>query len=449
MLSSKNKVFIRGLFAAGATAAAVFSTPANAALPIESWTAASGAKVMFMRAEALPMLDVRVDFFAGSRADPKGKEGLASATSDMIGRGAEGLSENEIADGFADTGAQFSSSAGSDSAGVQLRTLTSEPEFSKAIALMKTVLQKPVFDGNILAREMARSVAGLKEALTKPDTLADRAFATALYPSHPYGMHTTEASLNAITLADVQQFYNTRYLGNKAVVSIVGNITRAHAEKLANELTAGLPKGEIEGNPLGGTGFQELQAAMKGQTIQIDHPAAQSHVLMGLPAMRRGAADYFDLLVANHVLGGGGFVSRLMNEIREKRGLAYSTYSYFMPAGDAGPFQAGVQTKKESTGEAVRIMRNTILEFIEKGPTQAELIAAKQNLIGGFPLRIDSNGKLLGNISMMGLHDLPLDYLDTWTDEIEKVTVQSAREAFARHVNPEKLVTVVVGGEVE
>lgn len=449
MLSSKNKIFIRGLFAAGATAAAVFAAPANAALPIESWTAASGAKVMFMRAEALPMLDVRVDFPAGSRADPKGKEGLASATGDMIGRGAEGLSENDIADGFADTGAQFSGGASSDSAGVQLRTLTSEPEFSKAISLMKTVLQKPVFNADILARETARSVAGLKEALTKPDTLADRAFATALYPNHPYGTHTTEASLNAITVADVEQFYKTRYLGNKAVVSLVGNITRAQAEQLANELTAGLPKGELQGNPLGGADYQELQAAMKGQTIQIDHPAAQSHILMGLPAMRRGAPDYFDLLVANHILGGGGFVSRLMDEIREKRGLAYSTYSYFMPAGDAGPFQAGVQTKKESTAEAVQIMRRTILDFIEKGPTQAELNAAKQNLIGGFPLRIDSNGKLLGNISMMGLHGLPLNYLDNWTAEIEKVTVQSAREAFARHVKADKLVTVVVGGKVE
>lgn len=447
MLSSNNKVFIRGLFAAGATAAAVFATPASAALPIESWTAQSGAKVMFMRAEALPMLDVRVDFPAGSRADPKGKEGLASATGDMLGRAAEGLTETEIADGFADTGAQFSGGAGTDSAGVQLRTLTSEPEFSKAMTLMKTVLQKPVFKADILARENSRAVASLKESLTKPDTLADRAFSKALYPDSPYGTLVTEASLNAITLADVEQFYKTRYLGNKAVVSLVGDISREQAEKLANELTAGLPTGELEGNPLGGAEFTELQAAMKGQTIQIEHPAAQSHVLMGLPAMRRGAPDYFDLLVANHVLGGGGFVSRLMDEIREKRGLAYSAYSYFMPAGDAGPFQAGVQTKKESTAEAVSIMRKTILDFIEKGPTQAELNAAKQNLIGGFPLRIDSNSKLIGNISMMGVHDMPLDYLDNWTAEIEKVTVQSAREAFAKHVNPEKLVTVVVGGK--
>ncbi|HEX4857113.1 MAG TPA: insulinase family protein, partial [Limnobacter sp.] len=151
----------------------------------------------------------------------------------------------------------------------------------------------------------------------------------------------------------------------------------------------------------------------------------------------------------NHILGGGGFVSRLMDEIREKRGLAYSAYSYFMPAGDAGPFQAGVQTKKESTGESVRIMRKTITDFIEKGPTQAELEAAKKNLVGGFPLRIDSNGKLLSNISMMGLHNLPLNYLDNWTAEVNKVTVESARKAFARHVSADKLVTVVVGGKIE
>jgi zinc protease len=449
MLTRQKNTFLPGLLAALMALLIGFSTSASAALPIESWTAQSGAKVLFMRAEALPMLDVRVDFPAGSRVDPKGKEGLADSTANLIGRGAEGLSENDIADGFADTGALFSGGAGGDSAGFQLRVLTSEPEFSKAIGLMKIVLQKPVFNADVLARENARSVASLKESLTQPDTLAERAFAQALYPNHPYGALVTEASLSSTSLQDVQQFYNKRYLGNKAVVSLVGNVTRQQAEQLANDLTAGLPKGELEGNPLGGTDFQDLQAAMKGQTIQIDHPAAQSHVLMGLPAMRRGAPDYFDLLVANHILGGGGFVSRLMDEIREKRGLAYSAYSYFMPAGDAGPFQAGLQTKKESTTEAVGLLRKTILNYIEKGPTEAELKAAKQNLIGGFPLRIDSNSKLIGNISMMGLHNMPLNYLDTWTTEISQVTVKSAREAFARHVSPEKLVTVVVGGQVE
>ncbi|MCQ8897417.1 insulinase family protein [Limnobacter humi] len=423
------------------------SAQANAALPIETWKTDSGAKVMYMRAEALPILDLRIDFFAGNRADPANKVGLASATADMIGRGAEGLDENRIADGFADTGAVFGSAAGEDSAGLQLRTLTSEPEFSKSIALFKTVLQKPVFDAQVYAREQARSIAGLKEALTKPDTLAQRAFSQALYPQHPYGYVETEQSIKAVSIEDIRQFYKTHYLGNAAVVSIVGNISRAQAEKLANELTATLPTGTLAEPALGSANAAQLQAQMQGKTIQIDHPAAQSHILMGLPTLARGNPQYFDLLVANHVLGGGGFNSRLMNEIREKRGLAYSAYSYFMPSGDAGPFQAGVQTKREQTGQALELMRKTILDFITKGPSADELKAAKANLVGGFPLRVDSNSKLITNISMMGLYNLPLDYLDTWTANIDKVTVDSARKAFANAVKADKLVTVVVGGQ--
>lgn len=421
---------------------------AQATLPIESWTTSSGAKVMYMRTEALPMLDVRIDFPAGLRADPKDKTGLSALVSDLLGRGAQGLDENQIADGFADTGARFSSATSSDYAGLQLRTLTSEPQFSKSIELFKTVLQKPVFDPAVLKRQQARGVAELKESLSKPATLAERAFSQALYPGHPYGAQVTQDSLQAISIQDVETFYKSRYLVKHAVVSMVGNIDRKQAEQLADALSSNLPQGTLAENPLGGQDFDALQAAMKGQTIQIDHPAAQSHILVGLPAMRRGTADYFDLLVANHVVGGGGFVSRLMDEIREKRGLAYSAYSYFMPMGDAGPYQVGLQTKREQTAQALEVLQKTLKEFLAKGPTQAELKAAKQNLIGGFPLRIDSNADLLSNVSMMGIYGLPLDYLDTWSSEVEKVSVQSAMKAFSKHVQADKLVTVVVGEKV-
>lgn len=450
-LKSFNAQGMRALkrtFGAALTTVA-FATQAYAGLPIETWTAPSGAKVVFMRAEALPMVDVRVDFPAGQRNDPQNKAGLASTVADLLGRGAQGLDENQIADGFADTGAKFSASAADDFGGVQLRTLTTEPEFSKSVSLMRQVLQKPVFSEAVFLRERARTLSALRESLTKPDTLAERAFSSALYPMHPYGVQVTESSLNAITLSDIQAFYNSRYLGNKAVVSVVGNLTRAQAEQLANDLTAGLPKGELNDAPLGQGSPKALQAQMKGQFINIEHPAAQSHVMVGLPSIQRGQPDYFDLLVANHVLGGGGFVSRLMNEIREKRGLAYSAYSYFVPYGDAGPWQAGVQTKKEQTAQALQVMRKTIEEFIAKGPTESELTAAKQNLMGGFPLRIDSNSKLIANLSMMAWYGLPLDYLDQWTAQVDKVTVQSARQAFARAVDPAKLVTVVVGAKVE
>lgn len=425
----------------------LYTPAAHATLPIESWKTQSGSTVMFMRTEALPMLDIQMSFAAGARSVPNGKEGLAGMTAGLIGKGATNLDENQISDGFADTGAVFGSAASQDNATASLRTLTTQPELSKSIELFKTVVQNPVFKQEVLSRELNRSLAAFKESLTKPATLADRAFYQALYPSHPYGRLATEQSLQSITVADLQSHYKTRYLAGNTVVSLVGNVDRAQAEKLANELTAGLPQGKVADAATSSVEYQALQAPLKANTIEIPHPAAQSHIQVGLPALRRGNPDYFKLLVANHVIGGGGFVSRLMKEIREDRGLAYSASSYFMPMGDPGPFQASVQTKKEQTNEALKVLNDTLRKFIDKGPTQAELDAAKSNLIGGFPLRIDSNSDLVANLTMMGLYGLPLNYLDTWTDEVAKVTLKDAKEAFARHVSADKLTTVVVGGQ--
>jgi zinc protease len=178
----------------------------------------------------------------------------------------------------------------------------------------------------------------------------------------------------------------------------------------------------------------------------VPHPAAQAHVLIGLPALKRGDPDFFALQVGNYTLGGGGFVSRLMHEVREKRGFAYSVYSAFLPLAQPGPFQIGLQTRKEQTGEALSVARGVLADFLAEGPDDAELLAAKQYLSGSFPLRLDSNRKLLENVAVIGFYGLPLDYLDTYVNQIEKVTAEDVRAAFARHVQPENLVTVVVGG---
>mgnify|MGYP002130649072 CR=1 FL=1 len=177
---------------------------AHATLPIESWKTQSGSTVMFMRTEALPMLDIQMSFAAGARSVPSGKEGVAGLTAGLIGKGTPKLDENQISDGFADTGAQFGSGASQDNATASLRTLTSEPELSKSIELFKTVVQNPVFKQDVLTRELNRSLAAFKESLTKPATLADRAFYQALYPNHPYGRLATEQSLQSITVADLE-----------------------------------------------------------------------------------------------------------------------------------------------------------------------------------------------------------------------------------------------------
>ena len=168
---------------------------------------------------------------------------------------------------------------------------------------------------------------------------------------------------------------------------------------------------------------------------------------MGLQGMSRTDPDYFPLYVGNYVLGGGGFDSRLLEEVRQKRGYAYSAYSYFIPMVQPGPLQIGLQTRQEHTDDALKVARETVQKFVAQGPTQAELTQAKGNLVGGFPLRLDSNRKILEYLAAIGFYRLPLDYLDTWPAKAEAVSLDQVRDAFRRRVNPDALSVIVVGPE--
>jgi len=242
-----------------------------------------------------------------------------------------------------------------------------------------------------------------------------------------------------ITVQDLSDFYRAHYRAANAVVAIMGDASRAQAEAIAQQLTAQLP------SSFAPHALPNVVTQIAASEQRISHPASQSHILIGAPGMARSDPDFFPLYVGNYTLGGGGFASRLMNEVREKKGLAYSVYSYFMPLKQPGAFQIGLQTKKEQADEALKLVRNTLADFIAKGPTEKELLAAKQNIIGGFPLRIDSNRKILEYLSIIGFYDLPLTYLDDFTRNIDRVTVAQIRDAFTRHVNPQAMATVIVG----
>jgi zinc protease len=179
---------------------------------------------------------------------------------------------------------------------------------------------------------------------------------------------------------------------------------------------------------------------------QVPFNSAQAQVLMGQPGITRRDPDFFPLFVGNYTLGGGGFVSRLTTEVREKRGLSYSVYSYFSPALHAGAFQIGLSTRPDQAEQALGVARQVLKDFVEQGPTEAELQAAKDFLIKGFALRIDSNRKLLDNVANIAWNGLPLNYLDTWTQQVQAVTTADIRRAFQRVIQPDRMVTVVVGG---
>jgi len=396
--------------------------------------------VVFVESHELPILDIAVDFPAGSARDPAGRAGLAQLTHSLLDQGAGGLSETAIAHGLADVGAVLSGRLDRDRAGVTLRTLSSAAEKGRALDMFTRVLQQPDFPEAVVKREKQRLIAAIREAEADPGNVAGKAFYRAMYGAHPYAHDEAGeiGTISKLTRGDLRAFYRSHFSAPNAVISLVGDLTRAEAEAIAERLASGLSR--VTAVPA-----LPKPAPAAASDTRIAHPSTQSHVLMGVVGLSRNDPDYFPLFVGNYVLGGGGFDSRLMREVRDKRGYAYSAYSYFLPLGEAGPFQLGLQTKLEQTEDALKVARATLREFIAQGPSAAELTQAQSNLTGGFPLRIDSNKKILDYLSVIGFYNLPLNYLDTWIAQVNAVDVAAVKQAFARRIDPDKLVTVVVG----
>ena len=426
------------------------AVPAMAGIPIERWVQASGAEVYLVPSPAIPMLDVQIDFDAGSRRDPPAQAGLAglmaamSAKGVLAGGAAEpALDENALSEAWADLGASFGASAGGDRLSFSLRTLSYPDLLERAAQLAARQLGQPAFPDAVWQSERERLKASLREANTRPATLAARAYNRAVYGSHPYGQELNEATLAAIGVADMQALQRT-LLPCRARVTLVGAVTRPQADALVRTLLARLPSGPAGGCPRLAP-VPEVAALTQPTEQRIVFDSAQAHVLFGQPGFTRADPDFFALTVGNYVLGGGGFVSRLTTEVREKRGLTYSVYSYFSPGLHAGAFTVGLQTRPDQAAAALQLARDVVARFVAEGPTEVELRAAKDNLVGGFALRIDTNRKLLDNVANIAAHRLPLDYLDTWTQQVEQVTVAQVRAAFARKLQPARMATVVLG----
>ncbi len=319
---------------------------ALAGVKIEHWVSPTGARVYFVESRVLPMLDVQVDFAAGSMFDPEGKSGLAALTRGALDLGAGSRDETAIAEQLADIGAGLGGGADTDRASITLRTLSAKDKRSQALDILGSVLHQPRFDAAIFEREKARTIAGLKEAMTRPDAIAGKAFWAAMYPNHPYGRQATPESVGGLTRDDLAAFHARYYNAANASITLVGDLSRAEAEKIAEAIAAGLPKGEAATPPV-------PPALAAGKTVKLPHPASQAHIHIGLPAIERGNSDFCALLGGDYALGGCGFVPRLMKEVRDKRGYAYSVYSYFAPLRQTGPFQISLQTKRSQAGEAI------------------------------------------------------------------------------------------------
>ena len=421
---------------------------AQAILPIEKLDSVKGAKAYLVQTQALPMLDIEISIDAGDRFDPTGKSGLASMTAELMNYGARSsrgaLSEAQIADEIADLGANFGISVGGERAVIRIRSLSRKDLRDRAVQLASAMLSAPTYDAKILEREKQRAITGLLEAETKPESVLERRFRKSVYGNYPLSESPSVKSVGSVSVSDLARFHQQFYRGDRIIVSIVGDVSPAEANEIVEVLLKNVPQSgaaipalpQFERSPI---------EPLASRQIYIPFDSQQAHIAMGMTAITRSNPDYFPLIVGNYILGGGGFVSRLMSEVREKRGLAYSVFSYFAPGKDTGIFQAGLQTKGDQATLALEVMNSTIANFIANGATPSELQAAKANLVNGFPLRIDNNRKLLDNVSSIAWNDLPLDTLETWTTKVDAVTLEQVSAAFQKYLAMDRMKIVVLG----
>lgn len=407
---------------------------------IESWDTPNGARVLFVHAAEIPMLDVKVVFDAGAARDGD-LPGLAQLTSSMLTEGAGIADVDAIARHFEGLGANLNSGSYRDMAVVSLRTLSDRQYRDPALSLFYDVVAQPTFPGSSLDRLRGQMLLGLQQEKQSPGALAQKAFFKRLYGDLPYGIppNGTADSLARINSEDLRRFHQQYYVASNMVVAMIGNIDRTQAELIALQLDKQLPVGQPAPPQ---AAAQPLSAP---QQEHVEFPSSQTHIMVGGLGVKRGDPDWFALYVGNEILGAGGFSSRLNQIIRQDNGLAYSVYSHFIPMASNGPFLINLQTRADQTQQAIALLNKTLTDFVNDGPTAEELEAAKRHVLGSFPLQTASNSNIVDYLGMIGFYDLPLNYLDSYIRNIEKVQAKDVKAAFQRIVQPDNLLTVTAG----
>ncbi len=428
--------------AALALVAAFLAAPPVQAVEIEEWETESGTRVLYAPAPTLPMVDIRLTFDAGAARDGE-RSGLARLTSDALSLGTGAMDADTLAERFEAAGASFSTSSARDMGIVTLRTLTERDWMDEAMEVFTELLAAPAFPEEGLARERRQMLQALQRERQEPGSVASRRFYQLMYADHPYANppNGREETIPTLGREEVMAFYEEFYTAGNAVLALTGAISRSEAETLAERISSALPAGERA------PALPRVPPLEAPVTERIPFPSEQAHIFMGAPALRRDDPDYYPLTVANHALGGGGFISRLFREVRTQRGLAYSVFSSVRPMAAEGPFLVNMQTGTDQIDEALEVLHNELERLHRDGVDVEELEASRANITGGFPLRLASNRGIVQNLATMAFYDLPLDYLSTYNDRIEEVSADEVQAALRRHIDPDTLVTVVVGGE--
>lgn len=388
---------------------------------------------------SLPMVTIQILIDSGSRRDPAGKEGLANLTSKGLLLGTLKHTITSLNEELDFMGASLDTACSKDFAILSLRIL--KKDLYKGFNLFTEVLMQPTFPKNEIEREIKRILGAIKSAEQKPMEVAEKSFRKALFLDSPYGhpIEGTQESLSKLTKEEVIQFHKTFYRPNNAVMSIVGDITIDDInEKLIPIITEWPASSEIQKEEV-------VNQFVKGpKTVKIDRNISQANIILGQQGISRENPDYYGLTLMNYVLGGGGFASRLLEEIRNKRGLAYSITSFFDAGKFPGSFQIIMETRNPSAKEAIDIALQELKLILKEGVTEKELEGAKKYFIGSFPMRFDTQMKLSGFLVQLEYYHLGLDYFDRYTSLINTVTAEDMLRMANKYLHPENYILIVV-----
>lgn len=426
-----------------ATSALLVGLTANAASQVETWETTEGASVYFLQAPEIPIVDMIISMDAGSLREGQ-QYGLASMTANMMTKGTTQLDEEAFLTKLDDLQSSISAGASTTSTSFSLRSLTKPELLNPSLELFYEVLTTPAFNDKVFERERAQAIDGQKAMLDNPGQIANELYFETLYPNTVVGATSKmlESSLKSLTLEDLQKFRQQYYQANNAKIVFVGDLSKEEAKAIAHRVSEILGKGE--NLPV----LPTIDAVTTNQVVEQYFNSPQTQVIMGQPAIDRFSEDYLPLMVGNHLLGGSGLTSILMTTIREKDGLTYGIYSRFSAGAYKGPFTVSFSTKNESVEEAIEKSKAVITSFIQEGPEKEALQRAKNNFLGSLVLDMNSNAKLAGAILGLATYDLPLDYYETLPEKVNAITPEEIQAAFKRHVNPEEMATIIVGGNV-
>jgi zinc protease len=414
------------------------ATSSKASTEVERVVSEGGIEAYLINEPSIPILSLSLHFKGGSALDPEGKEGLAYMVSGLLDEGAGDLDSQAFRTELEDKAIRLSFDATRDAFTGQLKTLTTHRE--RAFELLGLALTRPRFDAEPVERIRSQIQADLRRRSEDPEYIASLSWFETAFSGHPYGrpIRGTVESIAGIEEADLRGSVDRRLARDNLVIGVAGDVTAEELEPLLDHAFGNLPADSAP--------FDIAEMTPEGgETVVVRKDLPQSQVMFGESGLKRSDPDFYPAYVANHILGGGGFTARLTEEVREKRGLAYSVYSYLYPLDFAPLWLGGAGTDSTRVAETVELIRKEIARMASGEVGQAELDDAKTYLTGSFPLRMTSNDRIASMLVSMQVDDLGIDYLDKRNDYIEAVTLEDLRRAARRLYDPDQLLVVVVG----